>query len=152
MRLQIAHRRGRRAVLAVALAASLAGAALAATSALAGSGTATVYFDRTTCLGNQTSGATANVSYTRSGKVIDVGVTLNSGWDTGVAHGVLLFVLNPNGNCPASGQFLCTIPSGDTTADFLAKIQGARADHDLTVVLCIGQAGPHFSDSSTLTP
>jgi hypothetical protein len=152
MRLRSTHRPIRRAILVLALAASLGGAALVATSALAGSGTATVYFDRTSCLGTQTTGATADVTYTRSGKVIDVDVTLNSGWNTGVAHGVLLFVLTPNGSCPASGQFLGTIPSGSSTAQFLAKVKGARNNHDITVVFCLGQAGPHFSTAATLSP
>jgi hypothetical protein len=153
MRLQIAHSRVRRAVLAVALAASLAGAALAATSALAGWGNSTIYLDRTSCLGTESGTNAGTVSYTRSGKVIEAAVTLTNGWTNG-AHGVLLFVLAPNGKCPASGQFLGSVPTsgGSGSRTFLAKVQGARADHDLTVVLCVGQAGPHFSNTATLTP
>jgi hypothetical protein len=152
MRRQITHSRVRRAALALALATSLAGAALAATSALAGSGSATIYFDRTSCLGTETGTSAGTVTYTRSGKVIEADVSLTGDWTDG-AHGVLLFVLTPNGGCPASGQFLGTVTTsgGSGSNTFLAKIQGARADHDITLVLCVGQPGIHFSNSATLT-
>jgi hypothetical protein len=145
-------RRARRAALVLAVAASLSGTALAPLAVLADTGSATIYFDKTSCLGSGSTNS-GTVDYTRDGKTIDVDVSLTSGWSNG-AHGVLLFVLTPNGSCPSSGQFLgfVTTSGGSGSGSFSAKIQPARGSHDITVVLCLGDSGPRFSGSETLSP
>jgi hypothetical protein len=149
----IAGPRGaRRAALVLAVAASLSGTALAPWAVLADTGGATIYFDKTSCLGSGSTNS-GTVAYTRDGKTIDVDVSLTSGWSDG-QHGVLLFVLTPNGSCPSSGQFLgfITTSGGSGSNSFAAKIQPARGSHDITVVLCLGDLGPHFSGPVSLSP
>lgn len=145
-------RRVRRAALVLAVAASLGGAAFAASATLAATGSATIYFDKTSCLGSGSTNS-GTVSYTRTSKMIDVNVSLTGAWSNG-AHGVLLFVLTPNGSCPPSGQFLgsVTTSGGSGSGSFSAKIAPARDSHDITVILCVGQSGPHFSAPVTLSP
>jgi hypothetical protein len=142
-----------RALLAVAVAASLGATWVGTPAALADTGgSATIHFDQTSCLGSGSTDS-GTVDYTRDGKTIDVNVTLTGEWSDG-AHGVLLFVLSANGNCPNSGQFLgsVTTSGGSGSNSFSSvKIQPARNSHDVTVVLCVGDAGPHFSDPVTLS-
>lgn len=134
--------------------ATLAVPLFASTVLATSSASGTIYWDRPACLGTQAGDDAGSVGFTRNGKWLSGSVSV-SGVPNGT-YGMLVFVQN-SGTCPqGNGVFVgqITVSGGTGSATFSPiKILGNRDGHDVTVVLCIGDAtGTHFSVPVTLSP
>jgi len=136
-----------------------AAALVLAPAILATTGGGTVYWDRDTCQGTETSVPAGTVTFSRDGKWLGGSVSLSNGAIADGTYGMLVFATNA-GTCPSGkgvfvGQVNVSGGVGSATLNTI-KILGNRDGHDVTVVLCIGgnssAPGFHFSQPVTLGP